>query len=70
MLVKFKTLKELRKKLTAIPEEKRKVIVLVGRHLNEGTYQIAVKHHDAWEKEGAVAVQIPPGWTPQGFWQG
>ncbi len=69
MLVRnWRTLSELAKKLRAIPEEKRKVIVLVGRHLNEGSYHIAVNHHEAWEKNGAVAVQIPPAWTPQGFW--
>ena len=69
MIVKgFKTLEQLEEKLKAVPEEKRKVIVLVGRHPNEGTHLIANRHHDKWEKHGAVVVRIPAHWTPHGLW--
>ncbi len=71
MIVKgFKTLEQLEEKLRAVPEEKRKVIVLVGRHPNEGTTNIAVRHHKSWERLGAIAVQIPGHWTPHGLWYG
>lgn len=71
MIVKgFKTLSKLERKLRAVPAEKRKVIVLVGRHPNEGTINIAQRHHERWEKHGAVVVRIPAEWTPHGFWAG
>lgn len=35
--------------LQALKPEQRKVIVLAGRHLNEGTDLIAEKHHQEWE---------------------
>ena len=69
MFVKgFHSLEKLAERLRAIPEEKRKVLVLVGRHPNEGTINIARRHHGDWEKHGAVVVQIPGKWTPHGFW--
>ena len=58
----------LEQKLREVPPEKRKVIVLVGRHPNEGTVNIANRHHEDWEKHGAVVVRIPAEWTPHGFW--
>jgi hypothetical protein len=54
--------------LRELPEEKRKVIVLVGRHPNEGTINIAVRHHKEWERHGAVVIRIPAAWTPHKFW--
>lgn len=68
MILKPKSLEEMQSTLRALPKEKRKVIVLVGRHPNEGTTNIAVHHHKEWEKHGAVAVRIPAEWTPHGFW--
>lgn len=68
MILKPKSLPDLEAKLRAVPEAQRRVIVTVGRHPNEGTIRIAQKHHAKWEKQGAVVVQIPPHWTPQGFW--
>jgi hypothetical protein len=68
MLLKPKNLEDLTVQLHALPKEKRNVIVLVGRHLNEGTLNLAVRHHKDWEKKGAVAVRIPPQWTPHGFY--
>ncbi len=68
MILKPKGLEELKKQLFALPEEKRKVIILVGRHPNEGTGTIAQSHHQEWAKEGAVTVQLPPHWTPHAFW--
>lgn len=65
----FKTLEGLEQKLRALPEEKRKIIVLVGRHPNEGTVNIANRHHESWEKHGAVVVRIPAEWTPHFAWQ-
>ncbi len=47
---------------------KRRVIVLVGRHPNEGTINVAQRHHKDWEKHGVVVVRIPAQWTPHGFW--
>ncbi len=68
MYLKPRSLEELHNELAALPSEKRKVIVLVGRHLNEGTHLIARWHHKEWEKVGAVAVKIPLEWTPTAFW--
>ncbi len=61
-------LEHLVEKLRALPEDKRKVIVLVGRHRNEGTHLIARRHHKEWEEHGAVVIQIPTKWTPHVFW--
>ncbi len=70
MIIKgFKTLEGLEEKLRAVPEEKRKVIVLVGRHPNEGTINIANRHHESWEKHGAVVVRIPGEWTQHFAWK-
>ncbi len=55
--------------LREVPAKKRKVIVLVGRHPNEGTINIAQRHHSDWEKHGAVVVRIPGRWTPHAIWQ-
>ncbi len=68
MLLKPRNLEEFVGQLKALPEEKRKVVVLVGRHPNEGTINIAVRHHKEWEEHGAVAVRIPGDWTPHGAW--
>ncbi|MFH0713255.1 MAG: hypothetical protein V1722_01955 [Candidatus Micrarchaeota archaeon] len=68
MILRPKNLKEMEAQLRAVPADKRKVIVLVGRHPNEGTTNIAVRHHDDWEKEGAVVVRIPGEWTPHFIW--
>lgn len=54
--------------LKALPQERRKSIVLVGRHRNEGTLKLAEEHHEKWERHGAVVIQIPLHWTPEGFW--
>ncbi|MFH1100189.1 MAG: hypothetical protein V1722_04885 [Candidatus Micrarchaeota archaeon] len=55
--------------LRAVPEAKRKVIVFVGRHPNEGTINIALHHHESWEKHSAVVVRIPARWTPHWLWK-
>ena len=68
MIIKPKTLAELENKLRALPESKRKVVITVGRHPNEGTIRIAQKEHVAWEKHGAVVIQLPKEWTPHHFW--
>ena len=68
MLLKPKNLEEMTRQLHALPENQRRVIVLVGRHLNEGTRTLAVRHHNEWEKHGAVAVCVPAIWTPHGFY--
>ncbi len=68
VILKPKNLREMNRQLRALPAEKRKVIVLVGRHPNEGTTNIAVRHHEEWEKHGAVVVRIPGKWTPQYIW--
>lgn len=60
---------DLVEKLKLVPKEKRKVIILVGRHRNEGTHLLARKHHGEWEEHGAVVVQIPSKWTPNVFWR-
>ena len=62
-------LQDLARQLRAVPEERRKVIILVGRQPNEGTATIAQRHFLDWANMGAVTVQIPPEWTPHGFWQ-
>lgn len=71
MIIRLKEqegLSHLAKKLRALPEEQRKVIILVGRHRNEGTHLIARKHHTEWAEHGAVVIQIPRKWTPETFW--
>ena len=65
MILKPKNMKEAVRMLKELPESKRKVIVMVGKHPNEGTYEIAQKEHEKWEKEGAVALKIPPAYTPK-----
>ncbi len=69
MILKPRNREELVGLVKALPEEKRKVIVLVGRHPNEGTINIAVRHHKEWEEHGAIVVRIPAQWTPHGFWR-
>jgi len=56
-------------KLAELPEEKRRVVILVGKHPGEGSTQAAKKLHRAWEKLGATAVKIPESMTPHGFWR-
>ena len=71
MIIKgFRNLAELENRLRAIPPEKLKSIVLVGKHPNEGMIGVAKLHHEAWEKEhGAFVVQVPGKWTPYGIWR-
>ncbi|MFH0713266.1 MAG: hypothetical protein V1722_02010 [Candidatus Micrarchaeota archaeon] len=64
MILRPKSLREMEAQLRQVPAEKRKVIVLVGRHPNEGSTNIAARHHGDWEKEGAVVIRIPGEWTP------
>ncbi len=61
-------MREMARQLKALPAQKRRAVVLVGRHLNEGTINIAARHHNEWEEHGVVAIQIPAKWTPHGFW--
>lgn len=68
MIIRPKNLEDMRKQLSALPESSRRVVVLVGRHPNEGGPNIAKRHHEEWEKHGAVVVHIPPQWTPHGLW--
>lgn len=68
MIIRPTSLASLERALRRVPEEKRKVIVLVGRHLNEGSDQIARRLHRDWEEQGAVVVKIPKQWTPQYLW--
>ncbi|MFH0713254.1 MAG: hypothetical protein V1722_01950 [Candidatus Micrarchaeota archaeon] len=67
MILRPKSLEQMEQQLTAIPEAQRKVIVLVGRHVNEGTGILASRHHKSWEQHGAVVVHIPKHWTPHGL---
>ncbi len=69
MILKPRNLREMDLMLREVPAEKRKVIVLVGRHPNEGTINIAQRHHGDWEKHSAVVVRIPGKWTPHAIWQ-
>ncbi|MFH0713159.1 MAG: hypothetical protein V1722_01365 [Candidatus Micrarchaeota archaeon] len=69
MLLKPKNKAEFVSQIMALPPEQRKVVVLAGRHLNEGSRNIAVRNHLAWGKHGAVTVLIPVAWTPHGFWR-
>ncbi len=68
MLLRPRNKKELVGQISALPARKRRVVVLIGRHPNEGTINIGVHNHKQWEKHGAVTVWLPPHWTPQGFW--
>lgn len=68
MLLKPKNLEEMTAQLRELPADRRRVIILAGRHLNEGTRTLAVRHHKEWEKHGAVAIGMPPYWTPHGFY--
>jgi hypothetical protein len=54
--------------LAQLPPQRRKVVVLVGRHLNEGSVNLANRCHESWGKKGAVTIQLPVDWTPEGFW--
>lgn len=69
MLLKPRNVKELVEHIKAIPEENRRVIVFAGRHINEGTRNLAVRHHKEWEEHGAATVLIPAHWTPEGHWR-
>lgn len=69
MILRPKTLEELSSQLTRLPEEKRRVIITVGRHPNEGTIRIAQRHHLEWQEHGAVVIQLPKEWTPHYFWR-
>ncbi|MFH0713160.1 MAG: hypothetical protein V1722_01375 [Candidatus Micrarchaeota archaeon] len=69
MILRPKNREELIAQLKALPEHQRRVIILVGRHPNEGTTNIARRHHKSWEEHGAVVVRIPGQWTPHGFWK-
>lgn len=68
MLLKPTGMKDMLEQLRELPEERRRVIVLVGRHLNEGTWNIALRHHKDWERTWAATVRIPVKWTPQYIW--
>ncbi|MFH0713149.1 MAG: hypothetical protein V1722_01315 [Candidatus Micrarchaeota archaeon] len=68
MLLKLGNLREFAAQIKSLPPEKRKVVILAGRHLNEGTRNLAVRHHMEWEKHGVVTALIPAAWTPHGFW--
>lgn len=69
MILRPQSLEEMHAQLVAIPENKRRVLILVGRHLNEGTDLIAEDHHKKWERRGGVVVKIPEAWTPQVAWK-
>ncbi|MEK6923671.1 MAG: hypothetical protein AABW54_00335 [Candidatus Micrarchaeota archaeon] len=69
MILMPRSLREMEKQLRGVPAGKRRVIVLVRRHVTEGTGAVAQRHHRDWEKLGAVAVRIPPKWTPLAFWR-
>ena len=68
MIIEPASLQDMEKRLRAIPSEKRRLIITVGRHPNEGTARIANQEHEYWERYGAAVVQIPRHWTPHGFW--
>ncbi len=68
MILRPENLQEMVSQLWRLPEERRKVIVLAGRHLNEGSLRIAGEHHQKWEEYGVIVVKIPALWTPHGFW--
>ena len=69
MLLRPKNKAEFVSQIITLRPEQRKVVVLAGRHLNEGSRNLAVRHHAEWEKHGAVTVLIPAAWTPHGFWR-
>ncbi len=69
MLLRPQNEKQLVKQLYSLPKQKRRVVVLIGRHPVEGSINIGVHNHRQWEKHGAVVVWIPPHWTPHGFWK-
>lgn len=69
MILRPKNLRQLERQLEALQENQRRVIVLAGRHANEGSYRIALRHHAEWETHGAVTVKIPKRWTPQWLWK-
>ncbi|MFH1257726.1 MAG: hypothetical protein ABIG96_06885 [Candidatus Micrarchaeota archaeon] len=64
MLLRPENIEDMVAQLRRVPKIDRRVIILVGRHLNEGTLKIAQSQHDEWQKRGAVTVVIPPKWTP------
>ncbi len=69
MILRPDSLEMLESQLKKIPENKRRLVIVVGRHPNEGTINIAKRYHAAWEKYGAVVVRVPAHWTPHGFWR-
>ncbi|MFH1199908.1 MAG: hypothetical protein V1708_02470 [Candidatus Micrarchaeota archaeon] len=56
--------------LRAVPAEKRRTVIFVGRQRNEGTKKLGRLLHDKWEQHGATTVIIPWRYTPQGFAKG
>ncbi len=68
MLLAPRTKEEFVRGISTLPLHQRRVVILAGRHLNEGSRNIAIRHHEEWEKHGAVTVLIPASWTPHGFW--
>ncbi|MEW5955498.1 MAG: hypothetical protein AB1626_03100 [Candidatus Micrarchaeota archaeon] len=68
-LLRPRSERQITAKLAELPEEKRRVVILVGRHPGEGSTRAAEKLHRAWEKLGAAAVKIPASMTPDGFWR-
>ncbi len=68
MLLAPRTKEDFVKQISTLSPAERRVVILAGRHLNEGSRNLAVRHHGEWEKHGAVTVLIPAGWTPHGFW--
>ncbi|MBI5635506.1 hypothetical protein HY993_00915 [Candidatus Micrarchaeota archaeon] len=69
MIIKEKTIAQAIARLHGVPSEKRRVIILAGRHPNEGSLNIANRHHEEWEQKGAVVLAIPGALTPQGFFK-
>jgi len=59
---------EMLTQLAEVPREKRKAVVLVGKHPGEGSARIARKLHAEWESLGAAVVRIPESMTPHAFW--
>ncbi len=69
MILKPKNKKQLVEQVKRLPPRKRRVVVLVGRHPNEGSINIGNRYNEEWAQHGAVVVRIPPQWTPHYFWK-
>lgn len=63
------TLPETLEQIAKIPTEKRRIIVYVGVHPNEGTDRLVKGHATEWmEKYGVLVVSQPMQETPHGIW--